>query len=148
MLSPTSALDLRTVLVLPSLVDDSRLVMLDSEKWSGAARIMVLTAVRKMIIAVRARSSCSDVVRVVFTVLANVDSDGGGGGSGMNVAGRMCIEEPRRDTVVEERIVLGDETKSAEMAMRVMAAASIKRNEDRSAMPDLGDCCDLTSCNI
>lgn len=96
--------------------------------------------VRKMTRPVRARISCSEVVRLLLVVLARVASDFGGGGSGMNVAGRICIDEPSRDSVVEERTVFGDVTRRTEIEMSVMAADSIRRKEDRSGIVNLNDC--------
>lgn len=71
---------------------------------------------------------------MVLGVRASVARDGGGGGSGMKVAGRMCIDAPRRDRVAEERIDIGDVIKRTDIAIIVMAADSIRRNDDRSGI--------------
>ena len=71
---------------------------------------------------------------MVLGVRASVAREGGGGGSGMKVAGRMCIDAPRRDRVAEERTDIGEVTKRAEIAIIVTAADSIKRKDDRSGM--------------
>ena len=135
--SPTSTLDLRTV--LPSGV--VRAVSVDLENCRGEDKIIVLKPAAARMMAMSASSSCSEVVRTVFVERVNEASGlterpfaGGTGGNGMNVAWRMCIELPSRVKVGDESTVAGEMTRRAAMPIRLTAAVCMRRNEDRSGI--------------
>lgn len=135
MLSPTSVLDLRTT--LPSSV--VRAVKPALEKRNGKARMMVLKAVAAMTRPSKEMISRSEMVSVVLSGRVRdvngfeewlVDpSERGRTGSGMNVAVRMCIELPNKERVVEERTLVGEVMRRAEMASKAAAADSMSKKE-------------------
>lgn len=141
--SPSAAVDLRFALGVDDDEDDS-VTKSPLEKRKGKDRMMVLSATALMTRPSRDMSSRSDAVRVVFFVRNNevsglmvVDSFEERcerGGSGMNVAGRMCIELPSRDRVVEVRTVVGEVMRSRLNAKRRIAEDCIRRKEEMNGM--------------